>query len=137
MQLCSPLAGLGATGRKVGHAQGAGGDLRVQSILHSPQRIVVFQPNERLPRRADFTFDLCQLVLRSNSPNAYVDAASAAVTDLGGHVAKKLGDGLMALYLAIRSRMKTTWSARRVPLFRFSAHLPNSTAKTLTWQSQS
>ena len=29
---------------------------------------------------------------------AYLDAASAAVTDVGGHVAKKLGDGLMALF---------------------------------------
>ena len=29
---------------------------------------------------------------------AYLDAASAAVTGLGGHVAKKLGDGLMALF---------------------------------------
>src|SRR5215472_15925622 len=29
---------------------------------------------------------------------AYLDAASAAVTDIGGHVAKKLGDGLMALF---------------------------------------
>src|SRR4029077_3385203 len=29
---------------------------------------------------------------------AYLDAASAAVTDLGGRVAKKLGDGLMALF---------------------------------------
>ncbi len=29
---------------------------------------------------------------------AYLDAASAAVTEMGGHVAKKLGDGLMALY---------------------------------------
>jgi hypothetical protein len=29
---------------------------------------------------------------------AYLDAASAAVTDLGGKVAKKLGDGLMALF---------------------------------------
>jgi class 3 adenylate cyclase/predicted ATPase len=29
---------------------------------------------------------------------AYLDAASAAVTALGGHVAKKLGDGLMALF---------------------------------------
>src|SRR5262249_30298284 len=28
----------------------------------------------------------------------YLDAASAAVTDMGGHVAKKLGDGLMALF---------------------------------------
>ncbi|MBR0799278.1 AAA family ATPase [Bradyrhizobium jicamae] len=29
---------------------------------------------------------------------AYLDAACAAVTDFGGHVAKKLGDGLMALF---------------------------------------
>ena len=29
---------------------------------------------------------------------AYLDAASAAVTDMGGKVAKKLGDGLMALF---------------------------------------
>jgi len=30
--------------------------------------------------------------------NAYLDAASAAVTDMGGHVAKKLGDGILALF---------------------------------------
>jgi class 3 adenylate cyclase/predicted ATPase len=29
---------------------------------------------------------------------AYLDAASAAVTGMGGHVAKKLGDGLLALF---------------------------------------
>jgi len=29
---------------------------------------------------------------------AYLDAASAAVTEMGGHVAKKLGDGIMALF---------------------------------------
>ncbi len=29
---------------------------------------------------------------------AYLDAASAGVTEMGGHVAKKLGDGLMALF---------------------------------------
>jgi class 3 adenylate cyclase len=29
---------------------------------------------------------------------AYLDAASAAVKEMGGHVAKKLGDGLMALF---------------------------------------
>src|ERR1700689_3810760 len=28
----------------------------------------------------------------------YLDAASAAVTEMGGHVAKKLGDGLMPLF---------------------------------------
>ncbi len=32
-----------------------------------------------------------------NLVNAYLDEASAAVTGLGGHVLKKLGDGLMAL----------------------------------------
>src|SRR5208282_1251245 len=30
--------------------------------------------------------------------NAYLDEASAAVTRLGGHVLKRLGDGLMALF---------------------------------------
>jgi class 3 adenylate cyclase len=30
--------------------------------------------------------------------NAYLDGASSAVTEIGGHVAKKLGDGLMALF---------------------------------------
>jgi class 3 adenylate cyclase/tetratricopeptide (TPR) repeat protein len=30
--------------------------------------------------------------------NAYLDDASAAVTEMGGHVAKTLGDGLMALF---------------------------------------
>ena len=30
--------------------------------------------------------------------NAYLDAASTAVTALGGHVLKRLGDGLMALF---------------------------------------
>ena len=29
---------------------------------------------------------------------AYLDEASAAVTGLGGHVFKRLGDGLMALF---------------------------------------
>ena len=29
---------------------------------------------------------------------AYLDAASAAVTEMGGHVAKKFGDGLMCLF---------------------------------------
>ena len=33
-----------------------------------------------------------------NLVNAYLDEASAAVVGLGGHVLKKLGDGLMALF---------------------------------------
>ena len=34
----------------------------------------------------------------SNLVNAYLDEASKAVTGLGGHVLKRLGDGLMALF---------------------------------------
>src|SRR6202045_3386674 len=30
--------------------------------------------------------------------SSYLDAASEAVTEMGGHVAKKLGDGLLALF---------------------------------------
>jgi class 3 adenylate cyclase len=33
-----------------------------------------------------------------NIVGAYLDAASTAVTEMGGHIAKKLGDGLMALF---------------------------------------
>jgi class 3 adenylate cyclase len=33
-----------------------------------------------------------------NLVGAYLDAASESVTEIGGHVAKKLGDGLMALF---------------------------------------
>ena len=33
-----------------------------------------------------------------NLVSAYLDAASEAVTQLGGHVAKKLGDGIMAIF---------------------------------------
>jgi class 3 adenylate cyclase len=34
----------------------------------------------------------------ARSRGAYLDAASAAVAEMGGHVAKKLGDGLTALF---------------------------------------
>src|SRR6516165_1544296 len=33
-----------------------------------------------------------------NLVNGYLDEASAAITNLGGHVLKRLGDGLMALF---------------------------------------
>src|SRR6185437_1672564 len=33
-----------------------------------------------------------------NLVSAYLDAASGAVSEFGGHVLKKLGDGLMALF---------------------------------------
>ena len=43
---------------------------------------------------------------------AYLDAVSAAVTEMGGKVAKKLGDGLMALFgYPVRSRYRSHWGA--------------------------
>jgi hypothetical protein len=41
---------------------------------------------------------------------AYLDAASAAVIEMGGKVAKKLGDGLMSLF-----RANELWSCFRGP----------------------
>ena len=40
---------------------------------------------------------------------AYLDAASTAVTEMGGKVAKKLGDGLMALFGYPSRRRRTAW----------------------------
>jgi len=42
---------------------------------------------------------------------SYLDAAPAAVAEMGGHVAKKLADGLLALS-ASRSRMRRRARAR-------------------------
>jgi class 3 adenylate cyclase len=50
---------------------------------------------------------------------AYLDAASAAVTEMGGKVAKKLGEGLMALS-AILWHRRTTPSARCGRRWRYS-----------------
>ena len=47
---------------------------------------------DRASRRSSIAEDWRNLV------GGYLDAASAAVTSLGGHVLKKLGDGLMALF---------------------------------------
>jgi class 3 adenylate cyclase len=44
---------------------------------------------------------------------AYVEAASASVTEMGGRVAKKLGDGLMALFGYPVGTMPSAPSARR------------------------
>ena len=49
-----------------------------------------------------------------NMVNAYLDEASNAVTGIGGHVLKKLGDGLMALFGYLKPR-KTTRNALYVP----------------------
>src|SRR6202046_1446075 len=66
---------------------------------------------------------------------AYLDTASAAVAEMGGHVAKKLGDGLMCRS-AIRSHMRTTPSAQRGRLFRSSEPWPTSIAGMLEQPSQ-
>ena len=48
--------------------------------------------------------------------NAYLDEASAAVTALGGHVLKKLGDGLMALFGYPQAQENDTERAVRAAL---------------------
>ena len=55
---------------------------------------------------------------------AYLDAASTAVVEMGGHVAKKLGDGLMSCSV-IRWRRRTIPNARCAPLWRSSARSPS------------
>jgi class 3 adenylate cyclase len=51
-----------------------------------------------------------------NLVNAYLDEASAAVTGLGGHVLKKLGDGLMALFGYPQARENDAERALRAAL---------------------
>src|SRR6202045_4650177 len=48
--------------------------------------------------------------------NAYLDGASKAVTDYGGHVLKKLGDGLMALFGFPQAQENDTERAVRAAL---------------------
>ena len=51
-----------------------------------------------------------------NLVSAYLDAASAAVTELGGHVLKKLGDGLMVLFGYPRAQENDSERAVRAAL---------------------
>jgi class 3 adenylate cyclase len=67
---------------------------------------------------------------------SYLDAASVAVAEMGGHVAKKLGDGLLALF-GYPLGMKTTSSARCGRRCRSSARSTNSTARTPALASRS
>jgi class 3 adenylate cyclase len=84
-----------------------------QVALSVPQPIAVPStppPAELVGERRDVTVTFCDLVDSTGIAarldaeewrdlvSAYVDAASTAVTDMGGKVAKKLGDGLMALF---------------------------------------
>jgi class 3 adenylate cyclase/tetratricopeptide (TPR) repeat protein len=75
-----------------------------------PQRSQALPTPEVSAERRPITVMFCDLVGSTglaakldpedwrNLVNAYLDEASAAVTALGGHVLKKLGDGLMALF---------------------------------------
>ena len=84
-----------------------------------------------------------------NLVNAYLDEASAAVTGLGGHVLKKLGDGLMALFgypqaqendaeravraaLAIQ-RALSDLNARNPPTARRSFPRASASSAALSW----
>lgn len=80
----------------------------------SPQDVVAPPPIRTVPEvtgeRRYLTVLFCDLVGSTSISaqldaeewrdlvNAYLDSASAAVTEMGGYVAKKLGDGLMALF---------------------------------------
>ena len=64
-----------------------------------------------------------------NLVNAYLDEASKAVTGFGGHVLKRLGDGLMALFGYPRAR-RTTPSAPFGRRSRSRGRLQNSTPGT-------
>jgi len=76
----------------------------------APQSAAPLAPAETAGERRYLTVMFCDLVGSTSISakldaeewrdlvGAYLDAASAAVTEMGGHVAKKLGDGLMALF---------------------------------------
>src|SRR3984885_4203715 len=75
-----------------------------------PIATVLTEPKQDAAERRPITVMFCDLVGSTslaakldpedwrNLVGSYLDAASAAVTSLGGHVLKKLGDGLMALF---------------------------------------
>src|SRR3984957_9809802 len=75
-----------------------------------PIATVLTEPKQDAAERRPITVMFCDLVGAASLAakldpedwrslvGSYLDAASAAVTSLGGHVLKKLGDGLMALF---------------------------------------
>src|SRR6476469_5264622 len=76
----------------------------------SPTKFAPSNSLQASPERRPITVMFCDLVGSTslaarldaedwrNLVNAYLDEATNAVTGLGGHVLKKLGDGLMALF---------------------------------------
>jgi class 3 adenylate cyclase len=81
-----------------------------ESIGRQPSSALPTKATEVAAERRPITVMFCDLVGSTglaakldpedwrNLVNAYLDEASGAVTALGGHVLKKLGDGLMALF---------------------------------------
>jgi class 3 adenylate cyclase/predicted ATPase len=79
-------------------------------ILATVARPPISPPVEAAGERRHLTVMFCDLVGSTGISaqldaeewrdlvGAYIDAASAAVAEMGGHVAKKLGDGLMSLF---------------------------------------
>ena len=65
-----------------------------------------------------------------NLVNAYLDQASAAVTDFGGHVLKRLGDGLMALFGYPQAQENDAERAVAGGASRSSGRFPTSTPGT-------
>jgi class 3 adenylate cyclase len=68
--------------------------------------------------------------------SSYLDAASSAVTEMGGHVAKKLGDGLMALFGYPVAQENDAERAARAALSIQRARSLTSTARTPVLASQ-
>src|ERR1700727_948459 len=83
---------------------------RPADLPASPKKSAPSKGLQALAERRPITVLFCDLVGSTslaakldaedwrNLVNAYLDEASATVTGLGGHVLKKLGDGLMALF---------------------------------------
>jgi class 3 adenylate cyclase len=71
-----------------------------------------------------------------NLVNTYLDEASAAVTGLGGHVLKKLGDGLMALF-GYPQAQENEPNGQCAPRSPSSARLSKSTPETPAKASRS
>jgi class 3 adenylate cyclase len=94
------------------HAAQSATEAPPASVSASPSAVVATATpvQEALGERRHVTVLFCDLVDSTGIAakldadewrdlvGAYLDAASAAVTDMGGKVAKKLGDGLMALF---------------------------------------
>jgi class 3 adenylate cyclase/predicted ATPase len=99
-----------------------------ESIERQPSPALPTKAPEVSAERRPITVMFCDLVGSTslaakldaeewrNLVNAYLDAASAAVTGLGGHVLKKLGDGLMALFGYPRAQENDAERALRAAL---------------------